>query len=635
MKPFPLSVVILTHNEVANLKTLLPTLGFAAEIIIIDDNSSDNTATIVKKFRVKYFKKALNNDFATQRNYGLEKASEAWVLFIDPDERINHQLIQEIGQAIGNDEIKGFYIPRRDIFLGKLMRFGETGSMALLRLGKKNAGRWQRSVHEVWEISPSGKLKTPLLHYAHQSLPDFKQAVERYSQIEAEYQHKTGIEWSLWKTVIFPIGKFIKSYLIQMGFRDGWPGLWVSLMMSYHSLLVRFNLLKLKYSPGKKLTRNERRYWLLQGIIWVLLIFGQLTRISLYQTVSFYVFELLMLVSGAWFLGKSKFPFTLVWKWSWIVIVFWGFSLGVNWHFLGSNWLAASLYWWRVVLYGQWGYGLSIMAKKTQWHFPFYRILIYLGWALTAFGIVQYLFLPDMRFLFAFGWDDHYYRLIGTIFDPNYLGLIISLTMILLIAKPIPYAKYFLVMSIAALALTFSRGSYLAFSCGLLGYVWLSKRWKYFLIMFGLFMAVLLVPKPGGEGVNLRRTYSIISRRESYLNAWNLFQQHPWFGIGFNAYKWVTGTNVQSNGIPVRPSGPDNSFLLILVTTGVIGMMPWLIYMGILSRFLVQDAGLFSGLIVILIHSLVNNSWFYPWVMIWVYLLILAREQAEAFKDNN
>src|SRR3990167_10188640 len=94
-----LSVIVLTKNEEHMIADCLKCVSFADEVVVIDDMSTDKTAQTARKSGAKVFERKLNN-FASQRNFGLSKASGDWVLFIDADERVPDELFKEIYEAI-------------------------------------------------------------------------------------------------------------------------------------------------------------------------------------------------------------------------------------------------------------------------------------------------------------------------------------------------------------------------------------------------------------------------------------------------------------------------------------------------------------------------------------------------------
>ena len=235
-----LSAIVLTKNEEINISGCLRGLSFCDEVIVIDDNTTDGTIKIAEYLGAKVCKRNLNEDFANQRNFGLDIARNNWVLFVDADERITEKLKKEIISLLKEDNgFNGFYIPRKDSIWGKTLTYGETAKIKLLRLGKKNAGRWKRKVHEYWEIQGKiGELKNHLLHYPHQNLTEFLDHINKYSTVHAKENLKEAKKSTIIKILLYPIIKFIRNYFIKSGFIDKEAGLNVSLMMSLHSFLA-------------------------------------------------------------------------------------------------------------------------------------------------------------------------------------------------------------------------------------------------------------------------------------------------------------------------------------------------------------------------------------------------------------
>lgn len=236
-----ISAIVLTKNEEGNIKECLESLKWCDEIVVIDDYSEDRTVEMVKKHGAEVYKRALNNDFASQRNFGLEKAKGEWVLFVDADERVSEALAREVSSIVNRESsmYQGFYLKRRDFMWGKELRHGEVGDIRLLRLGRKGAGLWKRAVHEVWDIKgPLSTLKNPLIHYPHQTLREFLTDIDWMSTLHAEENRKEGKKSNLFKIVFFPRLKFVDSWILKKGFLDGTPGLLVAMMMSLHSFLA-------------------------------------------------------------------------------------------------------------------------------------------------------------------------------------------------------------------------------------------------------------------------------------------------------------------------------------------------------------------------------------------------------------
>lgn len=249
-----ISAVILTKNEEENIERSLQSLSWCDELLVIDDNSEDKTVEIAKKRGAKVYTRSLKGDFAAQRNYGLEKAKGDWVLFVDADEKVTSTLWYEIMQYTNNpiNEYAGFYIKRIDNIWKKELKHGEIGNIKLLRLAKKDAGRWEGKVHEVWKIK--GKtltLNNSLLHFPHASVAKFLKEINVYTDLRAEelFKKKRKVYW--WSIILYPKAKFIVNYMFRGGFLDGMPGLVFALMMSFHSFLVRAKLWTLWHKNSK------------------------------------------------------------------------------------------------------------------------------------------------------------------------------------------------------------------------------------------------------------------------------------------------------------------------------------------------------------------------------------------------
>ena len=239
-----ISAVVLTHNSAATLRTTLKSLGFADEVLVIDDHSTDETANIAKSCNAYITTNPLGDDFSQQRNLGLRLAKGDWVLYVDSDEVVPESLAKEIVQASrAHSDVVGYMIKRADMLWGKVLRHGETENVRLLRFAKKDAGFWIRPVHEVWQVKGLiGNFTSPLLHTPHPTVSQFLASISRYSTINAEYLYRKKTRIPLWHVVAYPVAKFFVNYVLRLGFLDGTQGAIVAIMMSFHSFLVRSKL---------------------------------------------------------------------------------------------------------------------------------------------------------------------------------------------------------------------------------------------------------------------------------------------------------------------------------------------------------------------------------------------------------
>ncbi len=246
-----ISIVILTRNEEKNIVDCLESLSAFKDIVIIDDGSTDRTEEIIKNYdNVRIFKREMNGDFSAQRNFGLSKAKNEWVLFIDADERVSRDLYREI-MAIDLEKTNGALIKRVDNMWGRTLKFGETANISFVRLGNKKKGKWTGTVHESWGIKGDlSILSNPILHFPHQTVAEFIREVDYYSTLRARELFNVKKTVNFFDVLFYPTGKFIHNYLIRLGFLDGVQGFIVAAVMSFHSFLVRVKLRLLIKNEG-------------------------------------------------------------------------------------------------------------------------------------------------------------------------------------------------------------------------------------------------------------------------------------------------------------------------------------------------------------------------------------------------
>ena len=234
-----ISAVVLTKNSEKTLTDCLESLSFCREIIIIDDYSEDKTPLIAKKYKAKFFKRHLSEDYSSQRNFGLKKASNNWVLFLDSDEVVTPTIKKEILRNVKKQgKTSGFFIRRKAYIWNRQIMGGEFGETQLLRLGKKQSGKWVRKVHEYWNIKDTGQiLKGYILHKPDFSVKNFLVKLNNYSDIHAEENIKESKKSSVFKVIFMPLGKFVSNFILKSGFKDGMHGVILAYLMSFHSFL--------------------------------------------------------------------------------------------------------------------------------------------------------------------------------------------------------------------------------------------------------------------------------------------------------------------------------------------------------------------------------------------------------------
>jgi glycosyltransferase involved in cell wall biosynthesis len=249
-KKLSISLILLTKNESKNLETNFDWLDSCKrikEIIVIDDNSTDNTVETAKKLSSKnrsvhIFDRGLNNDFAAQRNFAVSKTKYNWVFWLDADEHPDKKIIRFLNH-IDKPQYKNYSFKRHDIFLKHELKYGETAYLDFVRFFNKKYGHFVGQVHESWQ-SPKLIKETNLVihHNSHTTLKPFIQKINFYTDIRSQELFDQKITTNIFEIIFFPMGKFLQDYFFRLGFLDGTPGIIMALCMSFHVFLNKAKL---------------------------------------------------------------------------------------------------------------------------------------------------------------------------------------------------------------------------------------------------------------------------------------------------------------------------------------------------------------------------------------------------------
>jgi glycosyltransferase involved in cell wall biosynthesis len=292
-----LSVVIITFNEEANIARTLASvkpLVEDGEIIIVDSGSTDRTVEIAKSFGAKVFVERWKG-FAAQKNSAIDKATGDWILSLDADEEVSSELTSEFSLLMQSDIMNhegrlerakqlryvatrrsfhemrsltkrsglpqdalfatftGFWIHRKNFFLGRWIKHGGFWPDPKLRFFRRGAARFEdRAVHEDAKLIEgiTGQLKHPVLHHAYPNLSDYIEHMNRYSTLGAEMAVAKGCRgFSVIDIVLRPVATFVYNYIFRLGFLDGREGL---LLHLYHSVYVSW-----KYAKAWEMSHSQ------------------------------------------------------------------------------------------------------------------------------------------------------------------------------------------------------------------------------------------------------------------------------------------------------------------------------------------------------------------------------------------
>ena len=253
-----LTAVIITLNEEDNIQDCLDSVADTVdEIVVLDSFSTDATPEICRRHpKVKFFQHPFDG-YGSQKNRAVEYATSAWVLLIDADERLTHELSRSILDFLAKDPaVSGAKFPRLTNYLQREIRHGGWYPNMRYRLLKKGEAHHEGSIHEKAVLKGQGvRLSGDLLHYTYKDISDHASRVNRFTSMAALQRYSDGKKFSLARLLFKPPWVFIETYLLRLGLLDGLQGFIIAVVGSYYSFLREAKLFEL-HLPGSNNPSN-------------------------------------------------------------------------------------------------------------------------------------------------------------------------------------------------------------------------------------------------------------------------------------------------------------------------------------------------------------------------------------------
>lgn len=234
--PAPVSALVITLNEAANISACLESLAWAKEIIVVDAHSSDDTVLQARKFTNKVFVRPWEG-YAAAKDFALSQCTQEWVLWIDADERVTPELRDEIIATLNaKPSHTGFYLPRLANFVGRWIRHGGWYPGYVLRLFRRDQAAFDdQKVHEQVKVQGStGKLAHDLLHFTDPTLEHYLTKLNTYTSLSAEELHQRGKKFNLLDLLFRPAWFFFRMFFVKAGFLDGMHGFVLACFSAVH-----------------------------------------------------------------------------------------------------------------------------------------------------------------------------------------------------------------------------------------------------------------------------------------------------------------------------------------------------------------------------------------------------------------
>ena len=254
-----LSAAIMTFNEERNLERTLKALAdICDEIVIVDSGSTDKTKEIAEKYEARFIYQPWLG-YGKQRNAAIDNCSGKWILAVDADEELSPELEQKITEIInGNEDKKVYEINRLSVCFGKKIKHGGWGTSYAVRLFLKTAGRFNdNTVHESFVTQEEiFKIKENIYHHSYLTLEDYFSKFNRYTTEGALEYYKKGKKASIGQVVFNPMYKFIRMYIIRLGFLDGIEGFLLASTSSMYSMVKYFKLREIYKNGSYRSKKN-------------------------------------------------------------------------------------------------------------------------------------------------------------------------------------------------------------------------------------------------------------------------------------------------------------------------------------------------------------------------------------------
>ena len=257
-----LTVTVITRNESANIEAALASVAWADEILVVDSESTDDTAAIARRHNARVETRPWPG-YSAQKNYAASQASHDWILSLDADERVTPALAAEIQSLLATEPPhRGYRVPRISHYLGRWIRGTDWYPDYQLRLYDRRAGEWNgRRVHESVRLAAGapGRLTHDLQHYPYRDISHHLATIDRYTTLAAEQMAADGRKPSIVGVALHPPFAFLRNYVLRGGLTNGSAGFVVSVLNSYYVFLKLAKTRELHSRPDLRPPTSDLR----------------------------------------------------------------------------------------------------------------------------------------------------------------------------------------------------------------------------------------------------------------------------------------------------------------------------------------------------------------------------------------
>jgi glycosyltransferase involved in cell wall biosynthesis len=242
-----ISAVMCVRNEEDQLADCLSGLGFASEIVIVLDRSTDGSKAIAESHGAKIVEGAFERE-GERRHAGIDAAQGPWIFEVDADERVTPELAAELVRMAQSSSASRHLIPVDNFIGNRLVRYGwgaSFGKGAYVGLFRKGTKTWgNQRVHPKLMLSGEAgeRLSSPLKHYVDRNISEMIARLDHYSTLRArdlrEHWKLTGtVDETFGRNISRIFGRFYKCYWRRRGYREGKWGFLIALMAGLYPIL--------------------------------------------------------------------------------------------------------------------------------------------------------------------------------------------------------------------------------------------------------------------------------------------------------------------------------------------------------------------------------------------------------------
>lgn len=260
MKKLAITVIIHTYNEEKNIKNCLESVKWADDIVLIDNYSDDKTVEIAGDYTDRIFYVERTGLAEQARKFAVEQALNEWVLIVDADEMVPPKMKQKLESIVKEDLGDVISIPHNNYFFGSKMEKTGWGPLqdTHLRFYKKSCVNLSQKVHSEPEISETARIYSikhsdeGFVHFNYFDVEQFIDKMNRYTSLEAVGLFEAGEDLNSRQLFFRVFGEFKLRYISFKGYKEGFTGLSMSLMMAAYRLTVLMKLKLMRNKNSKK-----------------------------------------------------------------------------------------------------------------------------------------------------------------------------------------------------------------------------------------------------------------------------------------------------------------------------------------------------------------------------------------------